>query len=519
VFHRNEILSRARTLLFQRAAHLNVSDKRLNLFAEEVAHFFATESYADANVDLEYLEVLSRLYDSLETRWPMSLQQTTVANVSFAKRFAIAIASRLWHPDLFMATFRDDEWTMLVMRANEEGKTALHWAARLYGSVFQFSGGLRDFNANQLHVANGYRKIAIELVRTGSDVHSCWNRSTGWGSFSKTSPLLSFLQGWVKGHTWCAAGFSDAVYRWGQMLLEAGLSLSKYAATENVFLRGANCHAIDTITGHKLFFGELGVSAENKLTVRIERTFEVTIWKARSTCVPGAWPSPTPLKDPIILLPELPYTTIWQPEEADEQHGFHWAPAGVVNIRSHSSPIGPPDDIERTINMRGTHRYSGYPYFNRDDHDLSVVTMTSDNEFRQGIKIYTRRRSASVPTINIRQRIGRQMLNLPALWGGTIHQCVADMRWKMSSMILPSLRDCLQGRCRDRPKDDSDKFWERNRTWEMRLLGDEDHVQVAKRFAQRFCPHLLEVVEGTSTRATERAQLAMGPARPPERSW
>jgi hypothetical protein len=51
------------------------------------------------------------------------------------------------------------------------------------------------------------------------------------------------------------------------------------------------------------------------------------------------------------------------------------------------------------------------------------------------------------------------------------------------------------------------------------MLGDERHAQVARRFAQQFHPQCLEMVEETSARATERAQLAMGPARPPSRSW
>jgi hypothetical protein len=56
-------------------------------------------------------------------------------------------------------------------------------------------------------------------------------------------------------------------------------------------------------------------------------------------------------------------------------------------------------------------------------------------------------------------------------------------------------------------------------SWEADLLWNESHNQVARRFAQRFLPQHLNIVETTSARATERAQLAMGPARPPARSW
>ena len=43
------------------------------------------------------------------------------------------------------------------------------------------------------------------------------------------------------------------------------------------------------------------------------------------------------------------------------------------------------------------------------------------------------------------------------------------------------------------------------------FLREERHVDVAMRFAAKFCPELMGVVEKTLERATERARLAMGP--------
>jgi hypothetical protein len=92
------------------------------------------------------------------------------------------------------------------------------------------------------------------------------------------------------------------------------------------------------------------------------------------------------------------------------------------------------------------------------------------------------------------------------------------MRWKKNpTHYRPNLIDCLQGRCREQTElsDESDLL----NIWEMQLLLDERRVQVAKRFAQRFCPEKwLDTVDQTTARAMERARLVVGPVRPPARS-
>ena len=51
-------------------------------------------------------------------------------------------------------------------------------------------------------------------------------------------------------------------------------------------------------------------------------------------------------------------------------------------------------------------------------------------------------------------------------------------------------------------------------SWEMWLLNSEGHHFVARKFAERFFPHLIYIVDRVLERATYRAQLAMGPKRP-----
>jgi hypothetical protein len=520
IFHSDEMIHIARRRLFAYAGG-NMTDRHAFRFLEDVVDLLAVKDGMDAaDVELESIAALLEFYRASFNieRAPSTLPQLPIANIPFAKKFAIAIRSDHMGPDFFVAAFRFDEWATVAKQATVSGKTALHWAAANLGeclAVFSWSRVRgHEPNHHTLDVISSYADIVIKLIRNGADVHACWDDSLRRGVTAKTSPLVTFLDALSTDCDWHAASISDAVYLWGLMLVEAGQSLTKYVVTESEFLR-ANHDAIHAFGGYELFIVGLEILADSRLTVRVEHAFEVSVWKARPTHMPGAWPSPLRPTDLIKLSPELPDTIIWRPDGADEQEGFHWVSAGAVNIAMHSYLIEPLDTTESHALDFVSFREPQVPGLRypaiQDDHTLFLVTMTNDDEFRQEIQTSTRRRSASASTINARQRIGRHMLDLPAPWDGTIHQCVTDMRWKLSSMDSPSLRDCVQGRCRE---------WRgsRFRGWEVMLLKDERYVQVARRFAQRFLPQYLDVVEMTSARATERAQLAMGPARPPARS-
>jgi hypothetical protein len=256
------------------------------------------------------------------------------------------------------------------------------------------------------------------------------------------------------------------------------------------------------------------VLGQDRLVVHVQSAFEVRLWEAMPIRVPGEWPASPSLPRPIKVLPEIPDTIIWTPEECDEREGFRWVVVGNVSITTPSHPVEPPG----ITGNHGPDSIDDTPPPERSicDDDFSVITMEKDEDFRQRTPVYTRRRSASAPAVERSERFGRHMRFLPGPWGGNVHKCAIDTRWKLSSVYHTRLRDCMQGRCRDRTFDEQ-YGW--SASWEEELLENESHAQVAKRFAQRFCPQHLHVVETTLARVTERAQLAMGPARPPGRSW
>lgn len=478
LFHRDEIVNMARTQLV-RNTRLMKTDQRMVRYIEEVFDLLATVNGMDSDINLENLKALRGFYETVfASLVPLPLVTVPVASIPFAQRFTIIIQSSGWHPGFFANTFCGDEWNVFVTQADEEGKTALHWAAEHYGK------------------SEIYGNLVTELIKQGSDAHACWSKRV-----SKFSPFMSFLRGAKYRRRKNAISLSDAVLRWGRVLIEAGQSLSKFAATETEFLR-ANFNGKFWLNGRAFFPVSLEVSGERRLSMRVQHVFQVRVWKATPLHVPGAWPACPALPGPPVWLPELPETICWDPEATDEQEGFRWILADTVSIKMDSYLVEPPGDsnmIKFDFPWYGDLRRAVL-----DDRDLPLATRIMDN----GSGPYNRRRSASAPVVNRRPQVDVNR------WNDIMHQCALSMRWETCSLIRTSLRACLQGRCRRQTRQPSLPYW--SRSWEAELLEDERHVQVAKRFAQRFCPEHLEVAERTSARVEERAKLRMRPARPPK---
>jgi hypothetical protein len=458
--------------------------QRFVRYIEEVFDLLATVNGVDSDMNTENLKALRGFYELfLLSSVPLPLVSVPVASIPFAQRFAIAIHSDGWHPGFFAATFCGHEWNMFVTQADEKGKTALHWAADHYGK------------------SEIYGNLVTELIKQGSDVHACRSNLT-----SKLSPFLSFLTG-AHGQNYSTntASLSDDVLRWGRVLIEAGQSLSKFAATETEFLR-ANRNAAFALNGLQFFPVGLEVSGEDRLSMRIQQIFEVMVWESIPAHVPGAWPMSPALPDPPVWFLQLPDTICWYPEEIDEQEGFCWISADTVSITTNSYLVEPPGDSSLIkFDFPFPWWHGEHLRAVQDDRDLSLATRTKDN----GSTLYNRRRSASAPAMN------RRPAAAVTRWNDKLHRCALNMRWETYNSDVPSLRACLQGRCRGQTRQPS--LSDCYMTWETELLKDERRVEVAKQFAQRFCPQHLDLAERTSSRAEERAKLGMRLARPLKR--
>jgi hypothetical protein len=253
-----------------------------------------------------------------------------------------------------------------------------------------------------------------------------------------------------------------------------------------------------------------------RLVLRVEHNFSVCTWKAESNHVPGEWPK----------APSLPDTITWKPEKEDAQEGYHWVPVVTTDSRSFlvqpahlSTPTISPDNpgvvCPKSWNLERSQLLDGI----QDDHTFKAIMLTNQSEPRRRRQTYTRRRSASDPAIE-RQHEGRDdNMIIPGPWRGHIHKCAFDLRWNVrkSSFTSYPARHCVQGRCHQEIGSPSPWYW--RGTWEAELLGDERHVRVAGRFARRFCPEHLDIVDRTLARATERSRLTIGPPRAPAKPW
>ena len=498
LFHRDEPIRDARQQLLRHASHKR-DNRRAVQMVKEVIELLATVSGLDADIDLENFEALGVFYEMvLFTLAESPLITLPVANIPFAKRFAIATEAHGWHPEFFATAFRGEEWAMFVTHASESGRTALHWAAEHYG------------------LSRSYDTLVMELIRQGSDVHACCNGFPWDRPMFKVSPFLAFLHHTSDGRGWSTtANLVDAVSRWGQVLVDAGQSLRRYAAAENDLIQANRKSFVRTLNGQMFAPVGLVVLGENRLALRVEHIFDVSVWKAVPRHVPGAWPASATSHDPSIWMPDLPNTIIWHPEDKDEREGFRWVFARTVNIKVDPFLVDPAgkSDLIKVGTSRGSNKHNGNI---EDDHDPSLITMMNAARSKQRVQTYTRRRSASAPAVVHEPQVGRHRSGFPEPWNGTRHQCALDVRWRMSDSDTPSLRNCMQTRCREWTGSFRDQWFF---TWEARLLEDERHVQMARRFARRFCPERLYVAERTLARATERSRLQIGPPRPLTQSW
>ena len=367
MFHQDEIINQARIELFWRAA-ARTHDRPVVGYVEEVVDLLATKNHTHIDVDLENLKALGHFYaiwSSYDGEAPSLLTAVPIHNNLWAEKFATIIEWYGWPADFFAAIFRSDEPSVLTKRANEAGKTALHWAAGNHGSWESMNLRQESYYPD-IHAPNSYASLIIDLIRQGSDLHGYWDRTFQQQTIVKTSPFLSFLQRLSCGCEWTPVRFRDAVYRWGQMLVEAGLSLKEYAAMETEFLR-ANRSAIYTLDGNEFFPVELSVSGVDGLTTRVERTLVLSVWKAYPTHVPGSWPASPRLPGPVVYLPD---TILWRPEEEEEQEGLRWVEVDAVRIavyptESPGTMISRETNIVGYRNSRTNARYSA-----QDDHDI-----------------------------------------------------------------------------------------------------------------------------------------------------
>jgi hypothetical protein len=477
------------------------------------------------NLDIDLLEPPSTLADTWQMTHTknsfgvvLASQPIPFVNLSLAQKFTAAVEAVGWPVDAFATMLHSHNPIEVVTRANEEGKTALHWAAAHLGEWLRWTSINRHHSRN----IESYAKLASDLVHRGADVHALWHEKTGsfcgMPSLRRHDPFLSLLKGIYLKTTalWNRFSIAEAVNRWGQVLVAGGVHLDDYIVTENQFLcsnEWAELYISSWDIHGSLIPVKLWITKESTLAVEMLAIPCVTVWKAQATHIPGAWP----------ISPLFVDTIIWAPGAMDECDGFYWVPIDKIHVKPGHDQVdvfnttGGSDELLHDLIIDAEPRHS----ISHDDH--GTVAMVLSHEIRSRQQVSWRhssgpRASSAPPPQDYKARLGADWTNravyMPSGWRFTLHKCPLDLRWHKRSLCLSfsdCRRDCMQERCHDLWISDREEY---SNTFEWWFLRNEGHVHVAKRYAQKFCPEQLHIVEATLERVTDRARLAMGPKRP-----
>jgi hypothetical protein len=502
---------------------------------DKLAEAFYSLFVADHGLELGLTG--SRVMDSVHTvrtalallltddsfRVVLASQPASFIDMPFEQRFTIAIDSVGWPADDFWTLLNHSDPTELVRKANDQGTTALHWAAAHFGEWLRRSrnlGGQHKVSAR----LRGYGNLVSRLINMGANVHASCLSTSKWAfetwSLGEKDPFLVFLEGVVTQHThhWSSATLAHAVCQWGEILAEGGICLSEYITTENKFLRSVQCGDMENAQINDPWFAgpvflpvKLSITGDSVLRLEVLQLPYLHTWTLRALSVPGAWSKSDTSLDTIS----------WNPGELDEREGFRWVHTGIKLMKPNANRVGISNTFEAIDELAGGAADNQGLDLEGTQDDLggvaSIMRREHKTRWHRGEAPGCRRRASSNPPPMKKYLLFRNLLTAyrdtivhvrsPSGWEYRIHKCPLDSRWRRFSRGLPDahlLRACMQGRCQDTLVTSSME-WGGLESW---FLRDESRIDVATRYAAKFCPRQINIVEATLDRATERSRLA-----------
>jgi hypothetical protein len=452
----------------------------------------------------------------------LASQLNPLASMTIAQRFSTAMYARGWPADAFLASILRPNPVETVSQANKDGKTSLHWAAAHFGEwLCRYPcphGAILEHHGPRER-AESYASLMSELVRMGSDIHAVWYAPASElkGIHPQANdPFITFLRGLrsasdaLSEPLWAPESLLDAVNQWGQMLVAGGRSLTDYIAVENRFLRRAHCidasYDLDCDTW-TFIPTKLVISEDGTLSVQVINVIDLPLWRSVPSHVPDTWP----------VLAASSSTIIWKPDVADELVGSQWSELASVRIISHPYHIQPLDIPAQSSDLAdcaSTARQELIFSATQDDHGklANIITREARSCHRHDRK-RTHQRAASLPPFpaETKQSLEPKSLISTEYYSRTgiyqVHKCSSDLRWSSLSRHHGSLRECMQSYHQNHVGIDYQRSFPQG--WEYAILRDESLVWVARRFAERFYPAYTNIVDETSEKAAERADLNM----------
>jgi hypothetical protein len=433
----------------------------------------------------------------------------------FTERFDIAINSMGWPAESFLMQFHESGMNKLAAERNKHGRTAFHWVAAHFGEWHRRSGehdASTGYGLYSRQRATTYEKLASRLIRAGADLHALYHdggkNRPDTRALTGIDPFFSFLAGLQSeiGDIWYPWSISHAISRWGEMLVAGGAHLEDYTTAENKFLGFVQCVDLDAHISHSdgkwhCFPVKLHISADSTLAANLVDVPRVPIWKNKAASVPGAWP---------VALATLD-TIIWAPDRTEVQDGFVWNETGVVNLDLNRikalAPV-PPDHFY----IDWAHSFVGRFQGTQDDHGpvASISRRDWSSRHDRDRKPGHSRASSTPPLIRTlndgpfpidedKPTFVRSLLDVYF-----VHKCQLDLRWHACVWSTRLWRRCMQGRCYEPQHPNFDR---QSADFENWFLRSDEHAHAAKRFADRFFPEQVHIVEKVLERARDRATI------------
>jgi hypothetical protein len=464
------------------------ADDMYDLFLNRHNMFIASSEDDHHNIRLSEDVESNMLLTESSWRQIMDGRFASTYSWTFELRFEVAMRSTGWPANTFLTFLQPCDSARLVTETDGQARTVLHWAAKHFG-YWARSWGARDECPDNTMVES-YAVLLKKFITMGADVHAVNSQCE--------TPLMTALHQFMTFIDWPACAL--AIKRWGAILVEAGIVLSRYIQVENALLRSlaGKSQAWTSDLRYMLLPNEteLLMVEDSILAAEIQFCRPIPVLERWSS--PGAWDTESRLPTRSILYPP------WRGERSLFWHvvetvRIYSEPYLIQGISRSDKPFYSHEDFEnnwRTL-FGGT----------QDDHG-SVAGMILRDRSRSEAKTPSLRNRASsmppTPTLKVYDK-------LPSHSICEVEVILGQHRWipviyKSPIEPLSSWRPgtLFRGGCWSKddprllPNFDSRSVEERayaEDDWEVELLREHGEEDVVKRFAQRFCPELRDQIE------------------------
>ena len=415
-------------------------------------------------------------------------QFTSIHDRAFEFKFSVAMRSIGWPADALINFLQPCDASQLATAQDCQARTALHWAAKHLGYWIgaRWIWGACPYDTK----ARSYAELAKQLLKMGSNSHAV--------NASHETPLVIMLRQFATFGDWlyCA----NAVKRWGDILVEAGLNLDTYVQVENNLLQSLPGER--RVWGGKPYYSlhpdkvQLIILQDSTLAVQIKFCRPLSIWER--WVPPGAWDGDS----------RLPSRSIGIPLQVSDDEQLYWRKTKLVKIYSRPYLVQASAGADRPFYSLEDFGKDWKALFEgvQDDHGMVATTISRGRSRKQAGTSIVTARALSVPpemTHPAHNRLPAEQygVRVPLAydhWMTMIYRCPYALRWKLWGGALSWRYDLhieTPQMLSDFESRDIGKRLRAVDDWEVQLLREQGDCEIVKKFAQRFCPELKRLVD------------------------